>query len=420
MKKIMGHERRGIMTKDQILQILNDTAYIRTGGTGEELRCAEYLQSLCEKMEVEAHLEPFPVQMAAMKKAVLIADGREIPCKGYFCCGSGEAEAPLYYMPNQDPVSIAGAKDKIVLLDTGIGYFTFQDLCAAGVKGIITYDGNVHYEVRDIDQKELRAYVACGRKLPCVNINALSALELRKSGVERVRIQIEQEEYEGESRNVVAQIPGRTDEFITFTAHYDSTSLSQGAYDNMTGCIGLLSIMEVLKESAPNRYGLKFIFCGSEERGLLGSKAWTEKHQDELEKCVLNINLDMLGCVMGKFLACCTSEDKLSHYIAYRASVLGVGIRSYQGVYSSDSTPFADHGVPAVSFARMAGSDVAPFHNRYDTLEEVDPDQLIEDMEFVTFFADDMANASLCPVKREIPEKVKKELDEYLNRKRKD
>ena len=408
------------MTKEKITQILQDTAYIRTGGSDAELKCAEYLKALCEKMGVETHLEPFPVQMAVMKKAVLQADGVEIPCKGYFCCGSGTVEAPLYYMPNQDAASLAAAKGKIVLLDTGISYFTFQDLYAAGVKGIITYDGNVHYAVRDIDQKELRGYVSCGKKLPCVNINALSALELMKSGAENVRIEIEQEEFTGESRNVVAQIPGETDAFIALTAHYDSTSLSQGAYDNMTGCIGLMGVMEVLKETAPNHYGLKFIFCGSEERGLLGAKAWTEQQGEALEKCILNINLDMIGSVMGKFLACCTSEEKLASYIAYRAAILGKGITASQGVYSSDSTPFADHGVPAVSFARLAGDSIAPIHNRFDTLDVVSADQLIEDIEFITFFADDMANAAACPVKREIPDKMKKELDEYLYRKRKE
>mgnify|MGYP007054868138 CR=1 FL=1 len=41
----------------------------------------------------------------------------------------------LYYMPGTDPVSIAGAKDKIVLMDTqGIGFFTYQDLMKAGAK----------------------------------------------------------------------------------------------------------------------------------------------------------------------------------------------------------------------------------------------------------------------------------------------
>ena len=30
-----------------IMKIFQDTAYIRTGGSEEELRCAQYLQSLC-------------------------------------------------------------------------------------------------------------------------------------------------------------------------------------------------------------------------------------------------------------------------------------------------------------------------------------------------------------------------------------
>ena len=408
------------MNTDKIMKILKDTDYTRTGGSDEELRCAEYLAQCCRELEVEAVIENFDVPMSHMKKALLIADGKEIPCKGYFCCGSGKVEAPLYYMPNSEPAAIAGAKGKIVLLDTGVAYFTYQDLYAAGAVGFITYDGNVHYSVRDIDQKELRSYVSMGKKIPGVNINALSALEMIRAKTQTVCIEVEQDEYTGTSRNVVTDIPGTTDEFITFTAHYDSTSLSKGAYDNMSGCIGLLYLMEVLKASAPNRFGLKFIFCGSEERGLLGSKAWTAAHEAELEKCVLNINLDMIGAVMGHLLAACTSEQKLADYIAYRGAIAGVGIRTAQRVYSSDSTPFADKGVPAVSFARMGGSDVVPFHNRYDTMEEVDPDQLLEDIEFVACFAEDMANAAVCPVKKEIPEKMRKELDEYLNRRRRE
>ena len=55
---------------------------------------------------------------------------------------------------------------------------------------------------------------------------------------------IDQDEYKGTSQNVVLELPGECDEIITFTAHYDSTSLSSGAYDNMSGCVGLLSMAE--------------------------------------------------------------------------------------------------------------------------------------------------------------------------------
>ena len=91
----------------RINQIFADTAYVRTGGTEEELRCARYLMDRCADLEVEARLEDFEVDMARIKRAALFADGEEIPCKGYFNAGSGEIEAPLYYLTGEDKGSLA-------------------------------------------------------------------------------------------------------------------------------------------------------------------------------------------------------------------------------------------------------------------------------------------------------------------------
>ena len=409
----------GQMNAKMISEILKNTDYVRVGGTGAELKTAEYLMKLSEALGAKAHLEPFPVAMADMHEAHLIADGAEIPCKGFLCCGSGRVEAPFLYLPNTDPASLDAAKGKIVLLDTGVGYFTYHDLLDAGAAGIITHNGNVNFRDSDIDQKELRGYVSMGQKILCVNVNAKDAVKLVKKNPKTVVISVDETEYDGESRNVVAEIPGQTDEWIVLTAHYDSTSLSRGAYDNMTGCIGLLGIMEALLKTAPNRYGLRFVFCGSEERGLLGAKAYVAAHEDELTKIALNINLDMIGTIMGRFIACCSTESRLVDYISYICLEQGWGMNARQGVYSSDSTPFADKGIPAVSFARLAGGDLAPIHNRYDTMDVLSTTQIQKDIAFLADFTRRMATAVKCPVKREIPENVKKELDEYLNRKRK-
>ena len=402
-----------------VREILKNTDYIRVSGTDEELKAAEYLKDLAEGFGAEAHFETFPVQMTHIREAHLYADGVEIPCKAFRNCGSGEIEAPFLYLPAIDEVSLTNVRGKIVLLDTGLGYFTYHDLIDNGAVGIITYDGNVNYRDNDIDLKELRAYVHTGTKVLCANINVKDAVKLVKKKTKTVRIVIDQDEYEGESRNVVATFPGKTDEWIAFTAHYDSTPLSHGSYDNMTGCITLLGLMEKLAKTAPNRYGLRFIFCGSEERGLLGSKAYAAAHEEELKNCVLNINLDMIGSVMGKFIACVTAEDKLVNYVAYLGAEVGWPINARQGVYSSDSTPFADKGVPAVSFARIAGGSTASIHNRYDTMALLSAEQIRRDTDFIALFAGRMANAAKCPVSKEIPEKVRTELDEYLNRKRK-
>lgn len=250
-------------------------------------------------------------------------------------------------------------------------------------------------------------------------LHSSEAVKLVKNGAKQIKLEIKQKEYDGESHNVIAELPGKRDEWIVLSAHYDTTSLSHGAYDNMSGCAGLLGIMEQMKEKELN-CGLRFMFCGSEERGLLGSKAYVRDHEAELEKIVLNINLDMIGTYMGKFIACVSAEEKLSHYISYMAAEVGFPVASKTGVYSSDSTPFADKGIPAVSFARIAGGNVAPIHCRYDLKDVMSMEQLQRDIDFLAIFTNRFANAAACPVAREIPEDIKKQLDEYLFRKRKD
>ena len=409
------------MTQKQLRLIFRDTDFVHTSGSPEELRVAEYLKAKCEALGASARIEAFPVPMGEISKAEVLADGRPVPCQGVACCGSGTVEGELYYMPATDPVSIAGARDKIVLLDTGgIGHFAYQDLMKAGARGILFQYGNLHYPNRDIDRRDLRAAVVGeSRRVLCATIHAATAVELVKKKVRRVQITVEQREYEGASHNVVAELPGRQDRWLVLTAHYDTTALSHGSYDNMSGCAGLLGVLEALRGKELN-FGLRFVFCGSEERGLLGSKAYVRDHEGELETIDLNINLDMIGTYMGKFIACVSAEERLAHHLDYLAAEEGFPIQTRVGVYSSDSTPFADKGVPALSFARLASGNVAPIHCRYDLPEVLSMEQLQRDVAFIAGFTRRMAQAPVCPVRREIPDKVKTELDEYLYRKRKD
>ena len=405
------------MNAQEIMKVFEDTAFPHTGGSDEELKVAHYIQDKMAKLGLETTIEPFPVDMATMHKAVLTVDGKEITCKGYLCASSATVEAPFYYMPSNDPYSLSKCKGKIVLIDGYMGYWMYQDILENGAVGFITYDGNANYADHNIDQRELRSWVSKGNKIPGVNINAKDAIELIKNGASSASIVLEQDEYTGESRNVVLEMPGEVEEYIVFSAHYDSTSLSNGAYDNMSGSVGLMGIAEYFSNH-PHHYGLKFVWCGSEERGLLGSKAYSEAHKDALDKAVLNVNLDMIGCIMGKFIYCVTGEERLCHYISYLGNEVGFPITGRQGVYSSDSTPFADHGVPAVSFARIAPNNTATIHNSYDTLAVMSGRQMVEDIDFLVAFSQRRACAQRCPVDRKMPDNMKEKLDEYLCRKR--
>ena len=405
------------MNAENIMKVFSETAYIRVGGRPEEKKAAEYLRQQVVEFGLEAALEPFDVPLGDIEEAMLLVDGVSIPCKGYMCAGSSTVEAPFYYLRTNDAWSLHQCKGKIVLIDGYLGYWIYQDLLENGAVGFVTYDGHVNYADRDIDARELRSYVSNGKIIPGVNINVKDAVSLIEKGVKSAKIVLKQKEYMGTSQNVVLDMPGEVDEYIVFTAHYDSTPLSQGAYDNMSGSIGLLGIAEHFAKN-PHRYGLRFVWCGCEERGLLGSKAYCTAHEEELSKIILNINLDMIGCIMGKFIACATAEEKLVNYIEYFAAEMGHEIKVSQEVYSSDSTPFADQGIPAISFARTSPNNTATIHNSYDTMKLMNGAQMAEDIDFLVAFANRMANAKLCPVKREMPDNMKEKLDTYLFRKR--
>ena len=404
------------MDAKQIMKIFQDTAYVRMGGSIDELKAAEYLKGKCAELGLQAEIVPFDVDMATMQEAKLLIDGEEIPCKGYFNAGNADLEAPFYYLRSNDKYSLSQCRGKIVMIDGYMGYWIYQDIRENGAVGFITYSGNANYTDREIDQRELRAHVHKGNKLPGVNINVKDAIRLIEKDAKTARILLRQHEYVGQSRNVVLDMPGEIDEYIAFSAHYDSTSLSQGAYDNMSGSVGILGIAEHFAKN-PHRYGLRFIWCGSEERGLLGAKSYCA-NEEAMKNCVLNINLDMIGCIMGKFIACATAEEKLVSYIEYVGLEQGFAVAARQGVYSSDSTPFADKGVPAISFARMAPPNTATIHNSYDTMAVMSGEQMVQDIDFLITFSRRMANSVRMPVAREIPDNMKERLDEYLNRKR--
>lgn len=405
------------MNLQEMNQIFEETAYVRTGGSAEEKKCAAYIKEKCKAFGLTATVESFEVEIAEISEAKLVVNGKEIPCKGYLCAGSSEVEAPLYYLTNTDKYSLSCCNGKIVMIDGYLGYWKYRDMLENGAVGFITYDGDANYADNDIDQRELRSYISKGDKIPGVNINAKDAIALIRDDAQTAKIVLKQDEKKGTSQNLILDIPGESDEVIVLTAHYDSTWLSEGAYDNMSGCVGLLELAERFSKTK-NHYSLRFIWCGSEERGLLGSKAYTAADEERLQKMILNVNLDMIGCIMGNFIACCTSEEKLVHYIEYFSSVEGFGMKAYQGVYSSDSTPFADKGIPAVSFARIAPKNTATIHNSYDTRKVMKVEQLQIDIDFIYAFVNAMVNAKKCPVAKEMPDKMKEKLDEYLVRKR--
>jgi len=125
----------------------------------------------------------------------------------------------------------------------------------------------------------------------------------------------------------------------------------------------------------------------------------------------------MIGVTIGRDIAVATAEESLVSYIKYYARQIGFSIETRQGVYSSDSTPFADNGIPSISFARLSSNGGAKIHSRDDVIDYLSSDNYYQTCWFIEKFSETLINSVCFPVDKVIPEKMKEELDYYNLRK---
>jgi hypothetical protein len=84
-----------------------------------------------------------------------------------------------------------------------------------------------------------------------------------------------------DSFNIIAEIPGTDlkDEVVMLGAHFDSWQAGTGATDNAVGCGVAMEAVRILKSiGIEPRRTIRIALWTGEEQGLLGSRAYVEKH----------------------------------------------------------------------------------------------------------------------------------------------
>lgn len=169
------------------------------------------------------------------------------------------------------------------------------------------------------------------------------------------------------------------------TAHYDSVEYSTGVYDNGAGSVILMELLQHYHDHHPNRT-LRFIWCGSEERGLLGSHAYVDTHEEDLKAIRFNLNVDVAGAILGHDSAWCLGPQSLEAMVQTYAAHNGIQLEVKSDVYSSDEVPFSDQGIPSVSFMRFGERGANYIHNRHDVLRYLSPESLEKTTKLVLNF----------------------------------
>ncbi len=407
-------------------ELLNRIGFERVGGTEQEEKAAEILRQEAQRIGARTVVEAFEVQDQIVHRVECRTPDRTFPATAYGCGGvTGEEglTAGFSYMEYPDAVSRADAKGKIVLVNGYLSYKLYQEIVSAGAVGFITYSGEMRDRDEDTDlvSREMRPQLAELAQLPGVHLRIQDAFDLVRDNPETVTLTVCQTKTTGRSHNVIAQLDGsdRADEVIVLTAHYDSVQTSTGVYDNGAGSVILMELLRSFALHRPRRT-LRFIWCGSEERGLLGSHAYVQQHREQLDAVRLNINVDVAGAVLGHDSAWCLGEDDLPAMVRSLARECGFVVEVKRDVYSSDEVPFSDLGIPSVSFMRFGERGANYIHNRHDVLRYLSPQSLARTTDFIEQFLRRIDQAEVFPLERSVPQGQKEKIDLYLNRKTKE
>ncbi len=396
-----------------IKELLSKLSYKRPAGSEEEKNCALYIKEYLEALGLSPELKAFPIKAYEPICASLSVDGNCFAATPVFGSKRGSAEGLLYHLTCAENIENQPIENAIVLSDKPISRALYEKLLEKKVSGIILFSGDLLFGSEKPTERELRFPISEEAKLPIINIHIKDALEIIKKEGSIARISLDYKERTAYSHNLLLEIPGETEESIIFSAHYDSTPNSSGAYDNLSSAIALISIAEYFKDKKPLKT-LKFLWCGAEERGLLGSLQYCKENKKDLKKARLNINLDMIGVYIGEFVGFSSADRRAEVFLKdfFKAEKISASVR--YGIRSSDSNSFAFYGVPSVSFARYAPDSAARIHTEFDTSEVVSPKQLTEDIEIIKCFTE-------CYLKTQetrfsISSKIRKEVDKYMER----
>jgi hypothetical protein len=187
--------------------------------------------------------------------------------------------------------------------------------------------------------------------------------------------------------NVVAMLPGQTDEYVIIGAHYDHLGLGgqhslapsltgtvhPGADDNASGTAGVMELARYFATQPRQRRGILFLNFAGEEQGLLGSAYYADHPLLPLAKAVTMINLDMIGRMRDNklYIGGASSGSTLKPMLEKLIPTSGLKVDYSGGTSegSSDHTSFTSHQVPALFFFSGLHAD---YHKPSDTWDKID------------------------------------------------
>ncbi|HET9802256.1 MAG TPA: M20/M25/M40 family metallo-hydrolase [Candidatus Acidoferrum sp.] len=213
----------------------------------------------------------------------------------------------------------------------------------------------------------------------------------------------------GVERNVVADLPGEDNrEKVLMTAHFDDWDPAQGANDNGAGVAVILEAARIFKQLGIRpRHTIRFVFFSGEEQLSNGSRAYIERHKNELDDTRAVFNIDCgAHPPLGFRIHGRTDLELASRELLKPLAPLGAERVFLDADFDSDQETFIVAGMPIYSLWVDQRDYDARHHTIIDTYERVDPLMVRLETAIMAVAAYSFANAEKRPGPRLNPAQV--------------
>jgi hypothetical protein len=220
----------------------------------------------------------------------------------------------------------------------------------------------------------------------------------------RISVRAHYETADTNAYNVIAEIPGTDpkvgDEVVLLGAHIDSWHSAQGAADNADAVAELIEAMRILKATGVRpRRTIRAAIWGGEEEGLLGSRAYAQRHYAgdanaaAREKFSVYFNNDPgTGRIYGWYMEGNAAAKTIFDEWLAPLGDLGARRNVMEKIGSTDHLSFIALGLPGFNTIQdYAEYDTRIHHTNMDTFERVDPEGLKQAAVVLATFAYDAA-----------------------------
>ncbi len=209
-----------------------------------------------------------------------------------------------------------------------------------------------------------------------------------------------------ELENVCGLWPGSDpvlrNEVIIISAHYDHIGVSSngeinnGADDNGSGTTGLMAIAEALEAYGPMRRTVLLLWVSGEEKGLLGSAAWTkDPWLPEGMHPICDLNIDMIGRNAPDEIGITPTKQRREYNLLTRLVEKHMGEEGFNTLNSADAYwARSDHAnfsqnlhIPVAFLFSDVHED---YHQPTDTPDKIDVGKLTRVARLVVRVLDDL------------------------------